>query len=328
MPIPLSPRRLTLQRLRGYGPAPSVSHLQGSVPVPRRSFPALPGPRLRLRASVVLGTTLAFALAGTALAVAPEQDGPALETGASAEELTRDVDLVANPRGAGPKTARGFDISYPQCGGAFPANPAFAIVGVNGGRVFSTNPCLTAQITWGGGAAAELYANTGNPGPALSSFWPRGQTSPRFCDSNNPDAADCAYDYGWNAAQQSFQAAQSAYASLGISTSPAATRWWLDVETGNSWRMDTLRNVAALQGEFDALRAAGVTQLGFYSTTSQWNTITGGSKLFSPAPSWGAGAPSEKGAQSLCKTTLTSFTGGRLAMVQYIYQGFDANVRC
>jgi hypothetical protein len=284
---------------------------------------------VRLLTSAVLAIGLALGLAGTAFAVSPELDGPDLAMDAPAPVSTSTVDVSANGRGGPPpKSARGYDISYPQCGGAFPSNPAFAIVGVNGGRVYSTNPCLPAQITWGGGTAAELYANTGNPGPALSSFWPNGQTSPRLCDAANPDTADCAYDYGWNAAQHSFQTAQAAYSSLGISTSPSATRWWLDVETDNSWRTDTALNVAALQGEFDYLQSVGVSQLGFYSTTSQWTTITGGTKVFSPVPSWGAGASNEKSARSLCANTLTSFTGGRLAMVQYIYQGFDANVRC
>src|SRR5207247_1390297 len=69
---------------------------------------------------------------------------------------------------AKPVVSRGYDISWPQCGGAYPSNPAFGIVGVNKGIVFSPNPCLASEIRWGGGAAAQLYANTGNPGPALS----------------------------------------------------------------------------------------------------------------------------------------------------------------
>jgi hypothetical protein len=268
---------------------------------------------------MLLAFAAALLLSGPALAVDPERYGPADGTSFAAPQ--------AKPVG-GPRTPRGYDISYPQCGSPLPSNPSFTIIGVNGGRVFSTNPCLAAEIAWGGGAAAELYANTGNPGPALSSFWPYGQISPRFCDGVNPDTVDCAYDYGWNAAQHSFQTAQAAYGSLGITTSPAATRWWLDVETSNSWRDDAALNVAALQGELDSLRSAGVAQLGFYSTTSQWTTITGGTTAFSPAPSWGAGAPSERSARSLCANTLTSFTGGPLAMVQYMYQGFDADVRC
>ena len=91
---------------------------------------------------------------------------------------------------------RGYDISYPQCGGPYPVNPAFAIVGVNGGKVFSVNPASPASSRGRAARRAELYVNTGNPGPALSSFWPRGQTTPRFCDAANPDTADCAFDYG------------------------------------------------------------------------------------------------------------------------------------
>src|SRR5437762_8172950 len=106
--------------------------------------------------------------------------------------------------GGGGGAATGFDISYPQCGGPFPSNPAFGIVGVNGGIVFSPNPCLGAgngpsELAWAGGMRAQLYANTGNPGPALSSHWPNGQTSPRACNtSTSPgaDTANCAYDYG------------------------------------------------------------------------------------------------------------------------------------
>ena len=298
--------------------------------MPLRLPPPFTRVRVRLLVAAVAAIALGFGAAGTAFAVSPERDGPELVIGTTTSpDVPSLVQTATQSRGGSPKTfPRGYDISYPQCGAGYPVNPAFAIVGVNGGKVFSTNPCLASQITWGGGAAAELYANTGNPGPALSSFWPKGQATPRFCDASNPDTADCAYDYGWNAAQHSFQTAQAAYTSLGIGLSPAATRWWLDVETGNSWRTETSLNVAALQGEYDYLTSVGVTRLGFYSTTSQWTTITGGTKVFSPAPSWGAGAPSEKGARSLCLTTLTSFTGGRLAMVQYIYQGFDANVRC
>jgi hypothetical protein len=263
--------------------------------------------------------TAAFVGAALAVSAAP----------AMAMQLPRDGAAAARPAGpgGGNRTLRGYDISYPQCGGAYPTNVAFAIVGVNGGRVFSANPCLADQLRWGGDAAAEVYINTGNPGPELSSFWPVGQTSPRVCSAANPDTADCAYDYGWNAAQHSYQTLEAAYAARAITANPNATAWWLDVETSNSWRENTALNVAALQGERDYLVSRGVTRLGFYSTTVQWGEITGGTKVFAPSPSWGAGAPSEKAAQRHCVTT-PGFTGGSLAMVQYLYQGFDANVRC
>jgi hypothetical protein len=271
------------------------------------------------RRSILLAPLLALGLlvvaTGSAAAMPPTQDGRA----------------AARPdggHGSGPKSGRGFDISYPQCGSAYPSNPAFGIVGVNRGLVYSVNPCLASEIVWGGGAATALYANTGNPGPELSSYWPLGQTDPRFCDSANPDTADCAFDYGWNAAKHSFETAVAAYASLGMFASPASTAWWLDVETGNSWRSDVALNVAALQGEVAYLRdVAGVSQIGFYSTTVQWGAITGGTQAFAAFPSWGAGAPNERTAKRHCQST-PGFTGGALALVQYPYQGFDANLRC
>jgi hypothetical protein len=275
----------------------------------------------------VIGVGAALAVAGSAFAVTPEQDGYTAVFAPQGKPGGGGGAGGAGGGGGGPKVSRGYDISYPQCGAAFPSNPAFGIVGVNGGRVFSVNPCLSAELAWGGGAAAELYANTGNPGPALSSHWPSGQTSPRVCDVANPDTAECAYDYGWNAAQHSFQAAQAAYQSLGITASPAVTRWWLDVETSNSWRDVASLNIAALAGEVDYLRTvAGVSRLGFYSTQQQWNTITAGSLSFSAYPSWVAGGGTLKGAQQLC--TRPAFTGGTNVLAQYFNSGFDADLPC
>ena len=98
----------------------------------------------------------------------------ALFVAAPATALGRDLS-AADPAHAGPaKLSKaqpvGYDISYPQCGKPYPANPAFGIVGVNRGIVFSPNPCLgtgngPSQLAWAG-RRAELYANTGNPGPA------------------------------------------------------------------------------------------------------------------------------------------------------------------
>ena len=158
-------------------------------------------------------------------------------------------------------TGIGYDISYPQCGSVFPRNPAFGIVGVNGGIVFSANPCLASQLTWAG-TNAQLYANTGNPGPQLSTHWPTGQSTPRVCSASNPDTVDCAYDYGWNAAADSYRKAVDAYVSLGrapqgATRTPTANTWWLDVETGNSWR-DDARNVAVLQGAIAYLESVDV----------------------------------------------------------------------
>ena len=235
--------------------------------------------------------------------------------------------LVAAPLALAAPTTRGYDISWPQCGSAFPSNPAFGIVGVNKGIVFSPNPCLSSEIQWAGGTRAQLYANTGNPGPALSSHWPSGQTSPRWCDPANTDTADCAFDYGYNAAKDSFQDAVAAFGALDLAGSPAGSAWWLDVETANSWRSNVSLNVAALQGEaYYFTSVAGVAKLGIYSTQYQWNQITGGSGAFSANHSWVAGVSSQKNAKSHCSGA--GFTGGGVELTQYSFSGFDADLIC
>ena len=235
--------------------------------------------------------------------------------------------IVATPLAVAAPTTRGYDTSWPQCGSAYPANPAFGIVGVNKGIVFSANPCLASEITWAGGTKAQLYANTGNPGPALSSHWPSGQASPRWCDPASTDTADCAFDYGYNAAKDSFADAVAAFGTLRLAGSPAASAWWLDVETSNSWRSTVSLNVAALQGEADYFSSvAGVAKLGIYSTQYQWNQITGGSTALAAHHAWVAGVGSQKNARSHCGAA--GFTGGGVALAQYSFSGFDADLAC
>jgi hypothetical protein len=229
----------------------------------------------------------------------------------------------------------GYDVSYPQCGGSLPKNVAFGIVGVNRGIVFSANPCLGAgnvasELAWAG-RDAELYANTGNPGPELSSRWPIGQATPRVCAAAHPDTADCAYDYGWNAAADSYATAVKAYISVGwaepgATRTPVANHWWLDVESANSWRAETSLNVAALQGGADYLASVGAASVGFYSAPFMWADIVGSTSAFAEYQSWVAGASTLQGAQSRCAGD--GFTGGGVALTQYFAKGFDADYRC
>ena len=229
----------------------------------------------------------------------------------------------------------GYDVSYPQCDRKLPRNVAFAIVGVNRGIVFSVNPCLgrserPSQLAWAG-INAQLYANTGNPGPGLSAHWPFGQTQPRVCDASNPDTADCAFDYGWNAAQDAYATALGAYISLGwadaeATRTPVANQWWLDVETANSWRDDTSLNVAALQGSLAYLESMSVAAVGFYSAPRMWSQITGNTSAFAAHPSWVAGASTAQGAAANCVGS--GFTQGGVLLTQYFSGGFDADRRC
>ena len=241
------------------------------------------------------------------------------------------------------------DVSFPQCGGPLPQldNGYAGVLGTNNGISFSRNPCLVAQLRWAKRLAGPpaFYVNTGNPGPARARVWPRGQSSPKLCSASNPDSLGCAYDYGWNAARDSYAHAVDAAQRLhhvdraNARSRAANVAWWLDVETMNSWR--TLddgvsshaqrSDVAAIAGEVDALRTIGVESVGIYSTRFQWNQITGGSRVtqgqFAGIPVWLAGYGSKTDAIDGC--TDSSFTGGTVQMTQYLgSDGFDADVVC
>jgi hypothetical protein len=232
-------------------------------------------------------------------------------------------------------SSSGYDIGWPQCDAVYPAHATFGIVGVNRGIVFSPNPCLASEIAWAGGPNAQLYANTGNPGPDISTHWPDGELSPAACNPTGStnlwdrDTRECAYDYGYNAAADSYDDAVQAFDSLGLAdATPAASIWWFDVETSNSWRSAVDLNVAVLQGAVAYLTSVGVpnANIGFYSTQYQWNVITGGSLAFSAFKSWVAGAPSAREVGRSCLGS--GFTGGAVALAQYPSHGFDADLRC
>lgn len=255
------------------------------------------------------------------------------------------VALLAAAAPASAKSSRpattppaGWDVSYPQCGTALPSPSQFAVVGVDGGRVYATNACLSTELSWGARSAegaAQYYVNTANPGPRVSTKWPSGQQTPRVCAASYPanDSVDCAYDYGWNAAADSWARATAAATAAGV-RSPVGSAWWLDVETGNSW--ETLQygasaayeanDRASLAGQRDYLLARGVPAVGVYSTSYQWGQIVG-TATFDAAPVWYAGVSSKSTAQSRCTTT-PSFTGGRVVLAQYAQSGYDADLRC
>lgn len=238
----------------------------------------------------------------------------------------------------------GYDIAAPQCADALPADASFVVLGVNGGRVFSANPCLGEQLVWAHQASdpPAFYANTANPGPLVSEHWPSGQVFPRTCASDYPanDSAECSYDYGWNAAEDSYnQAYYVALATYGGGAAQPDGDWWLDVETANTWQpladgptppeQARANAVAALQGGLDYLsKEAGVRQVGLYSSATQWEQITGGTgDQFAAYPAWLAGAGDRGTALRRCDPA-ESFTGGPVTLVQYREGALDANVRC
>ena len=241
-----------------------------------------------------------------------------------------------------PAGAVGHDVSYPQCGTALPSSGTFGIVGVNGGKVSTANPCLSTQYAWASrtSSGAALYANTGNPGSISTFYWPAsGSRDPALCkDRTSASDPGCAYDYGWHGGKNSLQIAQNALSGASGRT------WWLDVELANSWNGSTSANAAALQGAVDALHDSGVGTVGIYSTAYQWGQITGGyasgnaasyrsawAASFTPkhpmeqAPLWIAGLSTLDAASRNCATT---FTGGTAALAQYTDGNTDGDLVC
>lgn len=197
-----------------------------------------------------------------------------------------------------------------------PTKPAFAIVGVSNGLAFSDNPCLVAQYTWAASSprAPSFYISTANPG-SQSVHWTQPGPKPCSGASNDPG---CAYNYGWNAASHAFTyvAAQTGAAT--------GARWWLDIETANTWSTTVALNNADIQGMVDFFAGQSVV-VGAYSTRFQWNQITGG--LVLAVPNWLAGASSTSQAIDWC-TSASSFSGGRVTVVQFATSSIDTDVAC
>jgi hypothetical protein len=208
-----------------------------------------------------------------------------------------------------PVAAQGYDISYPQCArSAFPTGAVgFAIVGVNGGQPMTKNPCFAAQIAWARKAAnaPSLYVNTDAPPTAFTASQ---------CGAT--DRSCRAYQYGRQAAQYSLNAAAANASDI--------TRYWLDVETLNSWSTDTGENAAMLRGMIEVLSSAGKT-VGIYSTRYQYTLIAG-----SYAPGLDNWVPRPEArhetAAAYCASS-PSFGGGKVVMIQLWYT-FDENYVC
>lgn len=209
--------------------------------------------------------------------------------------------------------AVGVNASYPNCGETIP-DVAFGVIGVNDATGYTENPCLASEATFFNGKnTRSLYVFTGwyAQSSHINPF------SPRRCGSANEE--DClAYNYGFNAGLYAYNYAESQHIS--------APTWWLDVESSASWATDTIQNRNSLQGEYDFLASKGIA-VGVYSTTDQWDSITGTWK--NGWPSWGATTwTTAKQAETYC--TGHEFTGGQSLLMQYIPtdSDFDYDVAC
>lgn len=348
------------------------------VAVPQAAFANIPGPDGSSggRDGVNVGVLVDPSRAADALRVPAPHHAPAHRAASTASKAAP-VARAAKPSTSPAPTrttapATGSDISYPQCSAIPPANRLFGVIGVNGGTAKDFNPCLVPQFTWASRAAgttpqgtASLYVNTANPG-SQSSWWPTSDTAqpdvdptvagpqdplpaapvtypdggaPGCSPAVDPYGPACSYVYGYVRAEQAVEYAKE---TLGDEYS-GTLRWWLDVETSNSWVGPARSNAASLAGAATYLArvgqaADGVSRVGVYSSTAQYRAIMGGTGSAVPRlpdgspsplvglPEWGAGASSLKDAQANCG--VTPFTGGRITLTQFVSGAFDYDVSC
>src|SRR5688572_121570 len=234
--------------------------------------------------AALLVTTLAFATS--------ERTALADDEAAATAELTL-AELIP-----------GWDISWPQCGKAYPPGPvAFAIIGINNGRPFTTNPCFMHQYLWAQRSEQHpaVYVNTAFPKPehTEANLGPYG-----LCAAD--DGWCRGYNYGWGLAND----VVLRVAQMRI-TPPI---YWLDVETGNYWSSDKQNNSQVIRGALDYFRQRNL-KVGIYGTPYQWSLIAG-SYTAPGVPIWTAGAQGIDAAARRC-TPAYAFAGGTVVMVQY-----------
>jgi hypothetical protein len=214
-------------------------------------------------------------------------------------------------------TAGGADLNAGsgECAGALPAGIGFAVIRATDGQPYgSADPACFGVETLEAQqlpAAPEFYLNLADPGKA-SAHWNAG--GPRTCHVTPNYDLGCAYDYGYLAAAQAVSFASS-------NNAPSRSRWWLDVETDNTWgnRVGTppshlAANVADIQGALHYLNSHGYPA-GVYTETTWWQAITGSPKGFSHVPVWGGGAGSASQARANCRQV--SITGGPALLTQW-----------
>jgi hypothetical protein len=244
--------------------------------------------------------------------------------------------LVPTAAEAAAPRPTGVDLSYPSAPACavVPAGADFAVVGVNAGIGTTTNPCLAQQRAWAATlpgtvhGSSDVYVNTQLPRKADASWWPSGNRTKRGASVRSPygsctggETRACSWVYGASIAFDDVE-------TRGV-TGPVG-RWWLDVETANSWSTSTTRNRAVLEGMTQALLWAR-QRVGLYSARNEFPYLVGPvptSSVLSSLPSWISHAGSQADAEQAC--TVPPLTRGRLLLVQWVDAegGVDRDVAC
>lgn len=224
--------------------------------------------------------------------------------------------LVPHASAAVPSRYLGFDVSWPNCGKTLPTGTVLAVIGVTGGKPYTKNPCFRAQyVAAHRRGVVRFYMNLNKPRGVISLSGPAGH-----CATTNWTCR--GYNYGWHAASAAWR-----YAASQIGTGPLRTRWWLDVETSNTWSSSTRVNARVIAGALAFLRTRGhADRVGIYSTNYQWRKIAG---TYRPrvAVWYATVATSASRAAAYCHSRYR-FTGGPVKMVQYAPVHIDRDYLC
>jgi hypothetical protein len=227
-------------------PAPAATTTTGSV-----SFLLQPLPHAWLARSLVAAVLVRADVPG---ATAPSAIG-----GSALDQLGPAPSAAGDPYS--PKLS-GYDLSYPNCGDRPATPPAFAILGVNGGRPFTFNRCLKLEASWFAQGPQAVYLNTGYESRFLRAITPACALATR-----PHGVARLAYEVGCSEAATSFERTTL----LGV----PASIWWLDVEPSNAWSGNAGINISVLRGMLDFLaKLTPAPQVGIYSSPSWWHEIT------------------------------------------------------
>jgi hypothetical protein len=238
---------------------------------------------------------------------------------------TRRMHLTVSVTGWYGATASGVDVS--SCGSGVPSSASFAVIRATNGLPYnSSDPtCFGTEVSQAQNLAAapQFYMNLADPGRASKGHWNDG--GPKSCHVAHNYETGCAFDYGYLAAEQAVGFARSHGMAAG-------SRWWVDVETDNSWGSRSgapahlAANVADIQGALRYFATHGFPA-GIYTETSWWSAITGSSTSFTKVPVWGGGAGSAKNARANCKSK--SVTGGPALLAQWFTSTHaDNDVSC
>jgi len=221
----------------------------------------------------------------------------------------KEVSTYTGPE-AYPPGARGYDVSWPQCGGPLPPKARVAVVGVNGGWAFTENPCFASEARWAGDNLST-YINLNSPRGSDPAQWANGPGG--HCARGNFYCM--SYNYGYNTARFSVTKA--------LEDGARSKTWWLDVELGPNWSSSQRDNAAVVAGAIAALRSVGL-RAAVYSTTYQWDIITGG---FVPGTSaWYPTGIATPHPVRWCWPR--SFAGGPISLVQSAAGRYDGDYAC